>query len=92
MEDADGALGNEIETGLVVVKLDLGPVDALLVVHVLLQFEDVLVEVELQLLVGIVDAELLKTVQRKVFKAKNIENANRVHLGREKGAGRCCRL
>lgn len=40
----------------------------------LLQCEDMLVEVVLQLLVGIVDAELLKAVALKVLKAKDVED------------------
>ena len=41
--------------------------DALLPVLLLLQLEDVLVEVELQLLIGKVDTQLLKTVHLKVL-------------------------
>ena len=46
----------------------------------LLQFEDVFVEVLLQLLVGVVDAELLKGVLLEDFKAKYIKHSNRVSL------------
>lgn len=42
----------------------------------LLQFEDVLVEVILQLLICIVDTELLKAVVLKVLKAKNVQDPN----------------
>lgn len=38
--------------------------------------EDVLVEVELDLLIGDVDAELLKRVPLKVFKAKDVQNTD----------------
>lgn len=38
--------------------------------------EDVLVEVELDLLIGDVDAELLKRVPLKVFKAKHVQNTD----------------
>ncbi len=42
----------------------------------LLQIEDVVVEIILQLLVCIVDAELLKAVGLKVLKAKNVQDTN----------------
>lgn len=42
----------------------------------LFQSEDVIVEVILQLLICIVDAELLKAVSLKILKAKNVQNAN----------------
>ena len=38
--------------------------------------KDVLVEVELQLFVGNVDAELLEGIDAKVFKAKDVQNSN----------------
>lgn len=53
---------NEIEAGLVVVELYVGPVDAFTRVLILFDFEDVQVEVALQLLVGKVDEQLLKAV------------------------------
>ncbi len=40
--------------------------------------EDELVEEELQLLVGRVDAQLLKTVELKLLKAKNVEHRDAV--------------
>ena len=40
-----------------------------------------LVEVILELLVGVVDAELLKTVPLKVFKPKDVEDSDRQALG-----------
>lgn len=42
----------------------------------LLQVEDVIVEVILQLLICIVDAELLKAVGLKVLEAKNVQDAD----------------
>lgn len=47
----------------------------------LLQFENVLVEVILELLVGVVDAELFKTVPLKVFKPEDVEDPNGQALG-----------
>ena len=40
-----------------------------------------LVEVILELLIGVVDAELLKTVPLEVFKAKDVEDSDRQALG-----------
>lgn len=42
----------------------------------LLPGEDVLVKVELDLLIGDVDAELLKRVPLKVFKAEDVQDAD----------------
>ena len=39
-------------------------------------FENSLIEKLLQLLVAIIDAELLKTVNGKILKSSNIQNAN----------------
>lgn len=46
----------------------------------LLQIEDVVVEIILQLLVCIVDAELLETVSLEVLKAKNVQDTDRQAL------------
>ena len=46
----------------------------------LLQFEDVLVEVVLELLVCVVDAELFKTVPLKVLKPKDVKDPDRQAL------------
>lgn len=40
----------------------------------LLQHEDVVVKVILQLFISIVDAELLKAISLKVFKAKDVQH------------------
>lgn len=42
----------------------------------LLQVEDVVVEIILQLLICIVDAELLKAVGLKVLETKNVQDAD----------------
>lgn len=47
----------------------------------LLQLEDVLVEVVLQLFVGVVDAELLEAVPLEVLKAKDVEDPDGQALG-----------
>lgn len=41
-----------------------------------------LVEVELELLIGNIDAQLLKGIGAEVLKAKNVQNANVVQLER----------
>lgn len=42
----------------------------------LLQIKNMVVEIILQLFVGIIDAELLKAVGLEVLKAKNVQNTN----------------
>jgi hypothetical protein len=53
---------NEIDGVLVVVEVDVVPLDRLSRVFSLLDLENGLVEVLLQLFVGVVDTELLKAV------------------------------
>lgn len=65
VKDAEQAVGLglvELQAARVVDELDVDPVDALALVLLLFVLEDVLVEVVLQVLVGVVDAELLETV------------------------------
>lgn len=61
------SLADEIKAGLVVSEVDGLPVDTLSVVLLLLQLEDVLIEVKLELLIGKVDTQLLKTVHLKIL-------------------------
>ncbi len=53
---------HQINTLLVIYKGNTLPIDLLLFVFLLFQFEDVMVEMLLQLLIGKVDTELFKTV------------------------------
>lgn len=46
----------------------------------LFHFEDVLVEVLLELFIGIVDAELLKRVLQEHLKTKYVQYSNRISL------------
>lgn len=48
--------GDDIQHRLIVEKLDLAPRDLLFCILLLFQFEDMLVEVELQCFVGIINA------------------------------------
>ena len=61
---------------LIINEADLLPVDALLVVLLLLHLEDVRHEELLKVLVGVVDAELLEAVRVKVLEAKDVEDPN----------------
>src|SRR4051812_37000854 len=67
---------DEVDTWLVVGEIDESPVDLLADVLFLLELEDMLVELLLQLLVGIVDAELLERVLGEVLEAVNIEDTD----------------
>ena len=62
---------------LIINEADLLPVDALLVVLLLLHLEDVRHEELLKVFVGVVDAELLEAVRVKVLKAEDVEDPNR---------------
>ena len=46
-------------------------------VFLLFQFENMLIEFLLELLIGIVDAELLERILGEMFEAINIEDANK---------------
>ena len=59
---------------LIINEADLLPVDALLVVLLLLHLEDVRHEELLKVLVGVVDAELLEAVGVKVLKAEDVKD------------------
>lgn len=83
MEDAKWLFHNEIKTRLIVVKLNFGPIDALSIVKFLLKFEDMLIEIKLQVFICEIDTELLKRIDFEVFKAKNIQDTNRVDLEKE---------
>ena len=61
---------------MVIDKRDLFDSQAFFFVQVLLVLENSLVEKLLKLLVAIIDAKLLKAVDRKVFEAGNIQNAD----------------
>eukprot|EP00966_Prymnesium_polylepis_P223705 5175982-Prymnesium_polylepis.1 len=68
---------DQVEARLVVDKLDVLPCEPLRLVLGLLRLEDVTVELLLEPLVGIVDAQLLERVGRKVLKAKDVEDSNK---------------
>ena len=61
---------------LIIDEADLLPVDALLVVLLLLHLEYVLHEELLKILVGVVDAKLLERVGAKVLEAEDVEHAD----------------
>ena len=62
VQDSQRLLLNEVQDILVVHKGDVGPVNLLPLILSLLHLEDVLIEVLLQLLIGQIDAELLKVI------------------------------
>ena len=59
-------------------KIDKVPLDALLAVLLLFQLKHVVVEKLLQLLVGVVDAQLLKRVLLENLKARDVQDTNKV--------------
>ncbi len=66
---------DELNTRLVVIELNEGPPDLLAHVLLLLQLEHMLAELLLQLLVGVVDAELLEAVLAERLEAVDVEHA-----------------
>ena len=75
-DDVQWLLSQEIENGLIVLELNPGPVDPLLVVFLLLHLEDVTHEELLEVLVAVVDAHLLETVLLEGFKAENVQHTD----------------
>lgn len=65
----------------VIHKRNLCRVHPLFAILCQLVFKDVLVEEILQLFVGHVDAQLLKTINNKVFETKDVEDADRCGTG-----------
>ena len=61
---------------MIVDELDVMPVDCLVVILLLLHLEDVLDEELLQILVGVVDAELLERVRSKVFEPEDVKHTD----------------
>ena len=69
VQDAQGLALDQVQHVLVVHEGDVGPVDGLALVLRLLHLEHVLVEVLLQLLIGQVDAKLLKVILLEALEA-----------------------
>ena len=67
---------DQVDTRLIVVVVDEGPVELLAHVLLLFQLENVLIELLLQLLVGVVDAELFETVDLERFEAVDVQDAD----------------
>lgn len=76
-DDVHGLGGDHVKGVLVVSELDVLPVDVLQVVLLLLQLKDVTHKELLQILVGEVDAELLKT--KKIWRRKNTCETHFLH-------------
>lgn len=67
---------DEVENSLVIHEFNMSPVDLLLVVFGLFHLEYVADEELLEVLVGVVDAQLLETVRLEVFEAENIQDSD----------------
>ena len=86
-EDTVAACSDELDHWLVVDVVDVGKLNSLRNVDLLLQFEGVVVEELLKHLVRIVDAKLLERVVLEDFKSKDVENLGWVGWGWGKGGG-----
>lgn len=70
VEDAEQPAGlslNHRQTASIVLEINTLPLDPLLAVLLLLVLEHMLIEVKLQMLVGVVDAKLLVAVQENTI-------------------------
>ena len=74
-DDIHGFDGDEVEYALIVFEGDVFPIDMFVVVLLLFEFEDVMNEELLQVLVGVVDAQLLETVALEVLEAEDVQDA-----------------
>ena len=72
-QDAVRVLLDEVDASLVVLELNRPPEDTLVLVDLLLRLEDAPQEELLQLLVGIVDAQLLEAVTIEALEAEDVE-------------------
>ena len=77
VEQAVRSALNQSETVYIIYEVNVAPGDRLPLILLLFIFEDVLIEVELQVFVGVVYAELLEVVLvAKVFEAKNVQDTD----------------
>ena len=76
--DTQGFFNQPQGDGQIHAKIDSGPFDTLFFVLLLLQDKHVVVEELLQLLVGVVDAQLLEGVELENFETGNIEQPNEI--------------
>src|SRR6218665_476122 len=80
VEQTGWLLREEIKALGVIDELDVLPLDALSHVLLLLELEDVLVEVVVQALVRVVDAELFEAVALKILEAKDVQHTDGITL------------
>ena len=67
---------NQVNTILIVNKGDFLDAQAFLFIQILFIFEDPLIEKLLQFFVTVINTELFKTVDSKVFETSNIKDTN----------------
>src|SRR6218665_575840 len=80
VEQTGWLLREEIKALGVIDELDVLPLDALSHVLLLLELEDVLVEVVVQALVRVVDAELFEAVALKILEAEDVQHTDGITL------------
>mmetsp|Transcript_62344 Transcript_62344/g.171391 ORF Transcript_62344/g.171391 Transcript_62344/m.171391 type:complete len:225 (-) Transcript_62344:211-885(-) len=76
-ENALGVALDQLDARLVVLEINVVPVDPLLLVVGLLDLEDRLVELALEGLVGVVNQELLERVNLELLKAVDVKHRDR---------------
>ena len=65
---------------LVILELDIAPLNSFIDVFFLLQCEHVLVKLLLKLLIRIIDTQLLERVLGENLKAKDVQKSNELHI------------
>ena len=78
MQNAVGLLADEVNDGLIVPEGNAVPVESLARIFLLLKHKNVVVELALQPLVGVVDAQLLEAVGLQNLESENVEDTNEV--------------
>ena len=67
--------GNQIENPLIIFEGDVLPIDVFVVVFLLFEFEDVMDEELLEILIGVVDAKLFETIPLEVLESEDVQDA-----------------
>ena len=74
-DDIHGLDGDQIEYALIVFEGNVFPIDVFVVVLLLFEFEDVMNEELLEILIGVIDAQLFETVALEVLEAEDVQDA-----------------
>ena len=82
-DDVHRLHGNQIENPLIIFEGDVLPLDVFVVVFFLFEFEDMMNEELLEILIGIVDAQLFEAIPLEVLEPEDIQDAETEERERE---------